>query len=171
MPRTARPTRCSGCCCARGGSRAGRSTGSRRATPRASSTARPRCSSTWRRGRSPGSTGASTPAAARPLAIKVLRQRFAAIPEAVHRFHKEAEAGMRLRHPNIVQIIDVGQQDNRHFMIMEYVEGMNLRDFLKLRARIKAHQALPLMLGLAAGPEVFASSRASPTATSRGPTS
>ena len=40
---------------------------------------------------------------------------------------------MRLRHPNIVQIIDVGQQDNRHYMIMEYVEGMNLRDFLKLR--------------------------------------
>ena len=53
-------------------------------------------------------------------------------------FHKEAEAGMRLRHPNIVRIIDVGQQDNRHFMIMEYVEGMNLREFLKLRIRIKA---------------------------------
>src|ERR1700758_250575 len=53
------------------------------------------------------------------LAVKVLRQRFAQIPEAVHRFHKEAEAGMRLRHPNIVQIIDVGQQDNRHYMIME----------------------------------------------------
>ena len=31
------------------------------------------------------------------------------------RFHKEAEAGMRLRHPNIVQIIDQGQQDNRHY--------------------------------------------------------
>ena len=72
-----------------------------------------------------------------PLAIKVLRQRFAPIPEAVHRFHKEAEAGIRLRHENIVRIIDVGQQDNRHFMIMEYVEGMNLRDFLKLRGRLK----------------------------------
>ena len=64
------------------------------------------------------------------VAIKVLRNRFVQIPEAVLRFHKEAEAGMRLRHPNIVQIIDVGQQDNRHFMIMEYVEGMNLRKFL-----------------------------------------
>ncbi len=85
------------------------------------------------------------------LAVKVLRQRFATIPDAVHRFHKEAEAGMRLRHPNIVQIIDVGQQDNRHFMIMEYVEGMNLRDFLRLRTRMKGHQALPLMIGLAEG--------------------
>ena len=85
------------------------------------------------------------------LAIKVLRQRFAMIPEAVHRFHKEAEAGIRLRHDNIVRIIDVGQQDNRHFMIMEYVEGMNLREFLKLRVRLKAHHALPLMLGLSHG--------------------
>jgi eukaryotic-like serine/threonine-protein kinase len=83
------------------------------------------------------------------LAIKVLRQRFAALPDAVDRFHKEAEAGIKLRHVNIVQVIDVGQQENRHFMIMEYVEGMNLRDFMKLRVRIAPEQALPLMLGMA----------------------
>jgi tRNA A-37 threonylcarbamoyl transferase component Bud32 len=86
-----------------------------------------------------------------PLAIKVLRNRFAMIPEAVDRFHKEAEAGMRLRHPHIVQVIDVGRQENRHFMIMEYVEGVNLRDFMKLRVRIPPKQALPLMIGLAEG--------------------
>lgn len=86
-----------------------------------------------------------------PLAVKVLRQRFVQIPEAVHRFHKEAEAGMRLSHPNIVRIIDVGQQENRHYMIMEYVEGMNLREFLRLRTRMKGTEALPLMLGLAEG--------------------
>jgi tRNA A-37 threonylcarbamoyl transferase component Bud32/CheY-like chemotaxis protein len=86
-----------------------------------------------------------------PLAIKVLRQRFVNISEAVERFHKEAEAGMRLRHPNIVQIIDVGQREQRHFMIMEYVEGMNLRDFMKLRTRIPTEQAVPLMLGMAHG--------------------
>jgi tRNA A-37 threonylcarbamoyl transferase component Bud32 len=85
------------------------------------------------------------------LAIKVLRHRFASIPDAVERFHKEAEAGMRLRHPNIVQVIDVGSQEGRHFMTMEYVEGMNLRDFMKLRTRIPPHQALPLMIGLAHG--------------------
>jgi len=85
----------------------------------------------------------------KPLAIKVLRQRFAQLPDAVERFHKEAEAGMKLRHPNIVQVIEVGQQENRHFMIMEYVEGMNLRDFMKLRVRIPPMQAVPLMLGLA----------------------
>jgi serine/threonine protein kinase len=87
------------------------------------------------------------------LAVKVLRQRFAMIPEAVDRFHKEAEAGMRLRHPNIVQVIDVGRHEHRHFMIMEYVEGMNLRDFMKLRVRIPPDQAAPLMLGMARGLE------------------
>jgi eukaryotic-like serine/threonine-protein kinase len=86
-----------------------------------------------------------------PLAVKVLRQRFAQIPEAVDRFHKEAEAGMKLSHPNIVQVIDQGRQENRHYMIMEYVEGMNLRDFMKLRTRIHTEQALPLMLGMARG--------------------
>jgi eukaryotic-like serine/threonine-protein kinase len=86
-----------------------------------------------------------------PVAIKVLRQRFAMIPEAVERFHKEAEAGMRLRHPNIVSVIDVGRQENRHFMIMEYVEGMNLRDFMKLRMRIPPEQGMPLMVGMANG--------------------
>jgi tRNA A-37 threonylcarbamoyl transferase component Bud32/CheY-like chemotaxis protein len=85
------------------------------------------------------------------LAIKVLRQRFAQMPDAVDRFHKEAEAGMRLRHVNIVQVIDVGHQESRHFMIMEYVEGMNLRDFMKLRSRITPEQGVPLMMGMAQG--------------------
>lgn len=86
-----------------------------------------------------------------PVAIKVLRQRFASQPDAVHRFHKEAEAGIRLRHPNIVRIIDEGQQENRHFIIMEYVEGMNLREFLRLRMRLKDTEAIRLMVGLARG--------------------
>lgn len=86
-----------------------------------------------------------------PVAVKVLRQRFVADAAAVERFHKEAEAGMRLRHPNIVQILDYGEQDRRHFMVMEYVEGQNLRDFLKIRARLDVNSALPLMLGLARG--------------------
>jgi CheY-like chemotaxis protein len=58
---------------------------------------------------------------------------------------------MRLRHPNIVQLFDQGQQESRHFLIMEYVEGMNLREFLRLRLRLKDKEALPLMLGLARG--------------------
>src|SRR4051794_33878417 len=87
----------------------------------------------------------------RPVAIKVLRQRFVSDPDAIQRFRKEAEAGMKLVHPNIVQILDFGEEDKRHYMIMEYVEGTNLRDLLKIRTRIDAAAALPMMVGLAAG--------------------
>lgn len=86
-----------------------------------------------------------------PVAIKVLRNRFATSPEAVAAFHKEAEAGMRLRHENIVRIIDSGQNGDRHYMVMEYVEGSNLRELLRLRTRFKGREALPLMIGLAEG--------------------
>lgn len=86
-----------------------------------------------------------------PVAIKVLRNRFVTDPASIDRFHKEAEAGMKLRHPNIVRIIDYGEEDKRYYMIMEYVEGANLRDLLRLRARFVSEDALPLMLGLARG--------------------
>lgn len=86
-----------------------------------------------------------------PVAIKVLRQRFTQDPEAVETFNHEAEAGMKLVHPNIVRISDYGAQENRHYMIMEFVEGSNLRDFLKFRHRLEPSEAMPLMLGLARG--------------------
>lgn len=86
-----------------------------------------------------------------PVAVKVLRQRFTQDPEAVETFNHEAEAGMKLVHPNIVRIYDYGAQDNRHYMIMEFVEGSNLRDFLKFRHRLETSEAMPLILGLARG--------------------
>ena len=86
-----------------------------------------------------------------PVAIKVLRNRFVSDPEAVERFNKEAEAGLRLIHPNIVRTYEYGAEGDKHYMTMEYVEGSNLRDFLKLRSRLGETEALPLMLGLASG--------------------
>jgi CheY-like chemotaxis protein/tRNA A-37 threonylcarbamoyl transferase component Bud32 len=86
-----------------------------------------------------------------PVAIKVLRQRFFTDPGAIERFKKEAENGMKLIHPNIVRILDYGERDRRCFMIMEYVEGSNLREFLRIRQRFSAKAALPLMIGLAEG--------------------
>ena len=86
-----------------------------------------------------------------PVAVKVLRRRFVAEPGAVERFHKEAEGGMRLRHPNIVRVLDFGNEDKQYFMIMEYVEGSNLRDLLKIRTHIDEEAAVPMMIGLAKG--------------------
>jgi tRNA A-37 threonylcarbamoyl transferase component Bud32/CheY-like chemotaxis protein len=86
-----------------------------------------------------------------PVAVKVLRRRFTMDKEAVVRFNQEAEAGMRLVHPNIVRIHEFGEHDKNYYMIMEYVEGSNLRDFLKIRQRLSPVEAIPLMIGLAKG--------------------
>ncbi len=90
-------------------------------------------------------------ATGQPVAVKILRQRFLMDPGAIDRFGQEAEAGLKLHHPNIVEMFDYGEQDKRHYMVMEYVEGSNLRDFLKLRVRLPEKAALPLILGLAHG--------------------
>ena len=85
------------------------------------------------------------------VAIKVLRQRFVADAGAVARFNQEAESGLRLVHPNIVRIYEYGERDKKYFMIMEFVEGSNLRDFLRIRGKLTPAEALPLMVGLANG--------------------
>lgn len=85
----------------------------------------------------------------RAVAVKVLRRRFTTDAGAIQRFKEEAEAGMKLVHPNIVRIHEYGEHESNYFMIMEYVEGSNLREFLKIRQRLSAQEALPLMIGLA----------------------
>ncbi len=85
------------------------------------------------------------------VAIKVLRQRFVADAGAVARFNQEAESGLKLVHPNIVQIYEYGERDKKYYMIMEFVEGSNLRDFLRIRGKLSPGEALPLMVGLARG--------------------
>jgi eukaryotic-like serine/threonine-protein kinase len=85
------------------------------------------------------------------VAIKVLRRRFTTDKDSIARFNQEAEAGMKLVHPNIVKIHEFGEHDKNYYMIMEYVEGSNLRDFLKLRQRLSPEEALPLMIDLANG--------------------
>ena len=67
------------------------------------------------------------------VAVKVLRARFSENEEAVNQFVHEAELGMELRHPNIVPIYEVVSRNYQHFMVMDFVEGQTLRDFLKIR--------------------------------------
>ncbi len=86
-----------------------------------------------------------------PVAIKVLRRRFTTDISAVSRFGQEAEAGMKLIHPNIVRIFEYGESDQNHYMIMEYVEGSNLRELLKIRGRLDTESAMPILVGLAHG--------------------
>lgn len=66
----------------------------------------------------------------RYVAIKVLHAHFMADPQFVDRFQREAATVARLRHPNIVQVHDFGIQDTITYMVMEYVEGITLKERL-----------------------------------------
>jgi len=62
----------------------------------------------------------------RIVAVKMILATHLASPEHIRRFQVEASAAARLRHPNITQIHDVGQQQHQHYFTMEYVEGESL---------------------------------------------
>ena len=66
----------------------------------------------------------------RPVAIKILAPRFASDPSFVDRFRREAQAAARLNHPNVVGVYDTGSDDGTHYIVMEFVEGRTLADFL-----------------------------------------
>jgi len=62
----------------------------------------------------------------RRVAVKVLRDQYAADDEFVRRFYQEAESAAKLSHPNIVNTFDVGRQDDTYFIVMELLDGPSL---------------------------------------------
>jgi serine/threonine-protein kinase len=69
----------------------------------------------------------------RVVAIKVLRELYNTDAKFVARFQLEAKAASALQHPNIVQVYDYGQTDGKYYIVMELVEGINLRRYLRGR--------------------------------------
>ncbi|MEE8106882.1 MAG: serine/threonine-protein kinase [Planctomycetota bacterium] len=67
----------------------------------------------------------------RSVALKVISQGLLQDPQLIERFHREADALGRLSHPNIVTVIDRGEVDNRPYLVMEYVDGTNLRQVMR----------------------------------------
>lgn len=80
----------------------------------------------------------------RVVAIKVLSEELCDRLEFVERFHREATAIARLTHPNIVHIIDRGEEVRKFYFVMEYVEGTTLKDMLA-----KGPISLPIMIHMA----------------------
>jgi len=69
----------------------------------------------------------------RVVAFKVLPEELSGNPQFIARFEREAKLLAKLRHPNIVSIIDKGQQDNYFYLVMEYIPGGSLKDYMDSR--------------------------------------
>jgi serine/threonine-protein kinase len=85
------------------------------------------------------------------VAVKVLRRKFSDNKEEAERFVREGEMGATLKHANIVPIMEVHSARMTHFLVMKFVEGRNLREFIKIRKKFEPLQAAKLMADVCAG--------------------
>jgi Protein kinase domain len=83
----------------------------------------------------------------REVAIKLLADNYAGDDEVRKRFSREARLAARLDHPNVVQVFDVGEEDDRPYIVMEHVDGGTLADRLNGRTRALARVESLRLLG------------------------
>ncbi|MBR2533378.1 MAG: Stk1 family PASTA domain-containing Ser/Thr kinase [Erysipelotrichaceae bacterium] len=85
----------------------------------------------------------------REVAVKVLKSDMSDDPVALERFKREAGAVTKLSHPNIVDVYDVGDDGDKHYIVMEYVKGYTLKQLIKKRGPIPYKEAVWMMKQLA----------------------
>lgn len=87
----------------------------------------------------------------RRVAVKVLPSAKASDEASLKRFHREAQAVAAVDHPNIVRAYDIDQDENLHFLVMEYVDGSNLQDLVKKFGPLDVVRACHYIYGAAVG--------------------
>lgn len=87
----------------------------------------------------------------RKVAVKILPPDMSRDPEYVARFMREATTAGRLEHPNIVQVYDVGYAENRHFIVMQYVEGESLSTAVEALGALDPRDAARIVAGVLRG--------------------
>ncbi len=92
---------------------------------------------------------AEHPTLNRTVAIKVLLANLAEDEQFRKRFMREAQTVAGLEHPNIVKVFDYGIENNVYYMVMEYLDGLNLSAYLKQQGQISLEQALPILKDVA----------------------
>src|SRR5947209_6568752 len=103
---------------------------------------------------------ADDPQSGRVVAVKILRRRYAEDQDKIGLFEREGKVGMTLHHPNIVEILAINKDagTGQWYIVMEFVEGGNLREILKIRKKLEPLEALRIMEDVTAGLS-YASSR------------
>src|SRR5207237_388525 len=87
------------------------------------------------------------------VAIKVLRRKWSDDKHSVDLFEREGKMGMSLHHSNLVAILAVNRDtvSKQYYIVMEFVEGGNLRDFLAIRKKLEAVETLRILEDAASG--------------------
>jgi serine/threonine-protein kinase len=80
----------------------------------------------------------------RPVAVKVLRQLDSADEHAIARFQREAYAAAMLHHPHVVRVYDFFEDDGRYYLVMEHVDGVNLKQHLRRSGPLPASEAFAI---------------------------
>jgi len=81
----------------------------------------------------------------RDVALKMLRLDFANDEEFIRRFHREAQSATSLAHPNIVSIYDVGEEDSIYYIVMEYVDGQTLKQYIQQNSPLHTEEVIEIM--------------------------
>ncbi len=87
----------------------------------------------------------------REVAVKILRETLAEDPIYVKRFQREASAAATLTNKNIVEIYDVGQENNHYYIVMEFVSGQTLKDLIFKRGALHMAEAIDIMKQVTSG--------------------
>ncbi len=82
----------------------------------------------------------------RNVAVKLLRGDLANDEKFVKRFQREAIAASSLNHPNIVEMYDVGVDEENYFIVMEYIDGITLKSLIKKRGALTVRETIDIML-------------------------
>lgn len=89
----------------------------------------------------------------RDVAVKILRLELSGDEQFIKRFRREAHAVASLLHQNIVEVYDVGEEENIYYIVMEYVEGPTLKQYIQNKGRLSAQEAISFMLQLSSAIE------------------
>lgn len=89
----------------------------------------------------------------RPVAVKILHSNFAGDDDFVARFKCEAQAAGKLSHPNIVSMYDVGFDQGYHYIVMEYIKGETLKEYITRHERLSIDNAVKFTIAIAEGLE------------------
>ena len=87
----------------------------------------------------------------RHVALKILHEQYSSDEDFVERFKREARSVAQLQHPNIVTVIDRGEEDGRQFIVFEYIDGENLKEHVVRKGRLDVQEALEIAGEVARG--------------------